>query len=86
MVMDEVVHVAQTLAQVFDAKKINYELFGYQVPHMHWRLISRLKTNSDSLKPVWCMPHELVRLSSERLAERVQLLKSALCINPNQPD
>ncbi|MDR4459637.1 MAG: hypothetical protein MRJ67_03820 [Nitrospirales bacterium] len=86
MVIDDVAHVAQTLAQVFEAKKINYELLGNQVPHMHWYLIPWLKTDSGSLKPVWCVLHEPVRLSSERLAERVQLLKSVLCFDPNQPD
>ncbi|GJL69110.1 MAG: HIT family protein [Nitrospirales bacterium] len=84
MLMEEVSHVAQTLAQVFDAKKINYELLGNQVPHMHWHLIPRLKTDTDPLKPVWCVPHEPVGLPAEQLAERVHLLRSALCIDPTQ--
>lgn len=85
MLMEEVSHVAQTLAQVFDARKINYELLGNQVPHMHWHLIPRLKTDPDPLKPVWCVPHEPVRLPAEQLAERVHLLRSVLRINPTQP-
>lgn len=85
MLIEEVTHVAQTLAQVFDAKKINYELLGNQVPHMHWHLIPRLKTDPDPLKPVWCVPHEPVSLPPEQLAERVHLLRSALRIDPTQP-
>jgi diadenosine tetraphosphate (Ap4A) HIT family hydrolase len=84
LLMEEVTHVAQTLAKVFDARKINYELLGNQVPHMHWHLIPRLKTDPEPLKPVWCVPHEPVRLPAERLVERVQLLQSALSINPIQ--
>jgi diadenosine tetraphosphate (Ap4A) HIT family hydrolase len=52
MLMEEVNYVAQTLAQVFDAKKMNYELLGNRVPHIHWHLIPRLKTDPDPLKPV----------------------------------
>jgi diadenosine tetraphosphate (Ap4A) HIT family hydrolase len=85
MLMEEVTHVAQILAQVFDAQKINYELLGNQVPHIHWHLIPRLKTDPDPLKPVWCVPHEPVRLPADQLAERVHRLRAALCIHPNQP-
>ncbi|MCA9451293.1 MAG: HIT family protein [Nitrospiraceae bacterium] len=85
MLMEEVTHVAQALTQVFDAKKINYELLGNQVPHIHWHLIPRLKTDPDPLKPVWCVPHEPVRLSADQLTEQVHLLRSALRIDLTQP-
>jgi diadenosine tetraphosphate (Ap4A) HIT family hydrolase len=85
MLMEEINDVAQTLTQVFDAKKMNYELLGNQVPHIHWHLIPRLKTDPDPLKPVWCVSHEPVRLSPGQLAERVCRLRAALRIDPNQP-
>jgi diadenosine tetraphosphate (Ap4A) HIT family hydrolase len=85
MLMEEVSHVTQTLAKVFDAKKMNYELLGNQVPHIHWHLIPRLKSDPDPLKPVWCVPHEPVRLGADQLAERVYRLRAALRIDPNQP-
>jgi diadenosine tetraphosphate (Ap4A) HIT family hydrolase len=85
MLMEEVNYVAQTLAQVFDAKKMNYELLGNQVPHIHWHLIPRLKTDSDPLKPVWCVPHQPIQLPTDQLAERVRRLRSALRINLNEP-
>src|SRR6476620_9902726 len=43
--MEEVNLVAKTLAQVYEAKKINYELLGNQVPHIHWHLIPRLSND-----------------------------------------
>jgi diadenosine tetraphosphate (Ap4A) HIT family hydrolase len=85
MLMEEVNYVAQTLAQVFDAKKMNYELLGNQVPHIHWHLIPRMKSDPDPLKPVWCVTHEPVRLPPDQLAERVRRLRSALRINLNEP-
>lgn len=85
ILIEEVTNVAQILAQVFDAKKINYELLGNQVPHMHWHLIPRLKTDPDPMQPVWCVPHEPVSLPAEQLAARVHLLRSALCMVPKHP-
>ena len=85
LLMEEINHVALTLAQVFEARKINYELLGNQVPHIHWHLIPRLKTDPDPLKPVWCVPHEPVRLPVDQLAERVHRLQSALGFAMNGP-
>ena len=61
--MEEVSRVAQTLAQVFGAKKINYELLGNQLPHIHWHLIPRLANDPAPLEPVWQVQHEPVRLA-----------------------
>src|ERR1700694_4734407 len=33
--------------------KLNYELLGNQVPHLHWHLFPRSKQDADHLKPVW---------------------------------
>jgi diadenosine tetraphosphate (Ap4A) HIT family hydrolase len=60
--IEEVNLIAHTLADTFGATKINYELLGNQLPHIHWHLIPRLATDPDPLKPVWCVPHDPVRL------------------------
>ncbi len=82
--IEEVARVAQALAQTFDAQKINYELLGNQVPHMHWHLIPRLKRDPEPLKPVWTVPHDPVMLPPDRLAERLGHLRSALAGFPDQ--
>lgn len=82
--MEEVSRAGQALARAFEIKKINYELLGNQVPHIHWHLIPRLKTDPDPLKPVWCVQHEPVRLPADQLTERVIRLRAALRIDPNQ--
>jgi diadenosine tetraphosphate (Ap4A) HIT family hydrolase len=55
--MEEVNRVAKTLAHVFDARKINYELLGNQLPHIHWHLIPRLATDPAPLEPIWRIEH-----------------------------
>ena len=76
--MEEVNLVAKTLAQVFAAKKINYELLGNQLPHIHWHLIPRLATDPAPLEPVWRVPHEPVLRSRPDLQVTIHLLQQAI--------
>ncbi len=76
--MEEVTLVAKTLAQVFDARKINYELLGNQLPHIHWHLIPRLATDPAPLEPVWRVPHEPVHTSPQEIQTRIEQIKEAL--------
>jgi diadenosine tetraphosphate (Ap4A) HIT family hydrolase len=76
--MEEVSLVAQLLAQVYAARKINYELLGNQLPHIHWHLIPRLTDDPAPLKPVWVVQHDLKLLSEADLRSTVQLLQEAL--------
>ena len=76
--MEEISRVGEALTKIFDVGKINSELLGNQVPHIHWHVIPRLITDPDPLNPVWCVPHEPVRLTASLLSERLHLLRSAL--------
>lgn len=76
--MEEVNLVANTLADVFDAKKINYELLGNQLPHIHWHVIPRLAGDPAPLEPVWRVQHEPVRLSGSQLQACIQRVQTAI--------
>ncbi len=76
--MEEVTLVAKTLAQVFGARKINYELLGNQLPHIHWHLIPRLATDPDPLEPVWRVHHEPVRPTADELRAGSERIKAGL--------
>lgn len=78
--MEEVNRMGEALSRAFDVNKINSELLGNQVPHIHWHVIPRLITDPDPLKPVWCIAHEPNQLSVDSLEERLNLLRSALGI------
>ena len=39
--MEEVTRVARAVATAFGAVKMNYELLGNQIAHIHWHLIPR---------------------------------------------
>ena len=76
--LEDVSRVGKVLTEVFTVRKINSELLGNQVPHIHWHVIPRLMTDPDPLKPVWCVAHEPLRLSPSSLQERIGLLRESL--------
>ncbi len=76
--MEDVNRVAQALAQIYGAQKINYELLGNQLPHIHWHIIPRLPTDPSPLEPVWLVPHEAVLLNDSELQSQIQLIRQAI--------
>ena len=76
--MEEVNRVAKTLAETYQAKKINYELLGNQLPHIHWHVIPRLAGDPAPLEPVWRVPHSPVLLSGSVLQEAINRLADPL--------
>ena len=76
--MEEVNHIAKILAEVFQAKKINYELLGNQLPHIHWHIIPRLANDPAPLEPVCRVQHEPMLRSGSDLQSAVQRLQQAI--------
>ena len=77
-VIEEVNRVAQVLAEVFQPTKMNYELLGNMVPHMHWHLVPRFETDPLWPKPIWAEPHDDVHLSAAEYAERIEKIRERL--------
>ena len=74
-VMEEVSSVAAALYQLFQPTKINYELLGNMVPHMHWHLVPRFATDPLWPRPIWAETHDEVVLTPAGYAERIALIK-----------
>ncbi|MBA2252203.1 MAG: HIT family protein, partial [Nitrospirales bacterium] len=51
--IEEVSAIAKALTEAFHSVKINYELLGNQLPHIHWHLIPRLVDDPSPRDPVW---------------------------------
>jgi diadenosine tetraphosphate (Ap4A) HIT family hydrolase len=45
--------LARAIEDCFRPHKLNYELLGNQVPHLHWHLFPRYPHDPEALKPVW---------------------------------
>jgi diadenosine tetraphosphate (Ap4A) HIT family hydrolase len=51
--LDEMCLLAKAIEADFRPHKLNYELLGNQVPHLHWHLFPRYADDPDRLRPVW---------------------------------
>ena len=76
--MEEVSRVAEALFSVYQPDKINYELLGNMVPHIHWHLVPRRSTDPLWPRPIWSEPHTELLLSPPGYRERVGLIRQAL--------
>lgn len=77
-VMAEVSSVAAALYRVFAPAKINYELLGNMVPHMHWHVVPRFTSDPLWPRPIWSEPHEPAILQTVDCAERIILIRNEL--------
>src|SRR5947209_2938279 len=51
--LHEMCLLARAIDDCFRPRKLNYELLGNQVPHLHWHLFPRYADDPDALQPVW---------------------------------
>lgn len=77
-IIEEVNAVAAALFNVFHPTKINYELLGNMVPHMHWHLVPRFEGDPLWPRPIWSEAHAEKYLTPEGYAERIALIRTAL--------
>jgi hydroxymethylbilane synthase len=51
--LDEMCVLARAIEAAFRPHKLNYELLGNQVPHLHWHLFPRSADDPNRLRSVW---------------------------------
>lgn len=76
--MEEVSRIASALFNAFAPTKINYELLGNMVPHMHWHIVPRFATDPLWPRPIWSEPHQELLLVSDGYRQRIKDIRSAL--------
>ena len=76
--VEDVARVARALASVYQPVKMNYELLGNQVPHIHWHLVPRLAGDPEPRGPVWRVTHEPTVLPPNEVARRIGQIRAAL--------
>ncbi|HJU09259.1 MAG TPA: HIT family protein, partial [Candidatus Binataceae bacterium] len=54
--LDEMLAVGRTLAEVLKPSKLNYECLGNQEPHVHWHIFPRYFDDSMRMSPIWLRP------------------------------
>ena len=76
--MEEVSRVAEALFSLYAPAKINYELLGNMVPHIHWHIVPRFAAEPLWPRPIWAEPHDELFLSSAEYRHRIEAIRSAL--------
>jgi diadenosine tetraphosphate (Ap4A) HIT family hydrolase len=76
--MDGVTEVARALAAVYDAEKMNYELLGNELPHIHWHLVPRRADDPAPRRPVWTHAHEPRPLSAAEQRACIEAIRARL--------
>lgn len=51
--LNDMALTAEAVCNVFKPAKLNYEMLGNLVPHMHWHFFPRTADEPDRLSPVW---------------------------------
>jgi len=76
--MEEVSAVAEALYGVYTPAKINYELLGNMVPHIHWHIVPRFSAEQLWPRPIWAEPHEELFLSPDEYCQNIKTIRRAL--------
>ena len=76
--MEEVSSVAEALYGIYRPAKINYELLGNMVPHIHWHIVPRFSSEPLWPRPIWSEPHEELILPPDEYRQRIETIRSAL--------
>jgi diadenosine tetraphosphate (Ap4A) HIT family hydrolase len=64
--LEEMCLLARAIEEAFRPRKLNYELLGNHVPHLHWHLFPRYADDPEHLKPVWLALDRADRDEAER--------------------
>jgi len=88
--LDEMALLAEAIEQCFRPHKLNYELLGNQVPHLHWHLFPRSAADPDRLRPVWFALDraeadrvEKARLEAGRIPRSETIARLTDCLRQN---
>jgi diadenosine tetraphosphate (Ap4A) HIT family hydrolase len=64
--LDEMCRLAAAIEKAFRPHKLNYELLGNQVPHLHWHIFPRSADDPERLRPVWLVLDRAERDPAEK--------------------
>jgi diadenosine tetraphosphate (Ap4A) HIT family hydrolase len=76
--MEAVSDVSRALAAAYDAVKMNYELLGNQLRHIHWHLVPRRADDPIPRMPTWTLPHEPRALAPDERRARIEAIRAHL--------
>ena len=83
--LEDMAAVAEAVFRAFAPRKLNYELLGNSVPHLHWHIFPRYADDPNPAWPVWSnhafvQAPRVTEIEPAVLADRRERLRSALAL------
>ena len=75
---DDMLRVARAIAAAFKLRKMNYEVLGNTVAHLHWHLFPRYDSDPNPKGPTWETNHTPRLPEPEEYAETVAAIRRHL--------
>jgi diadenosine tetraphosphate (Ap4A) HIT family hydrolase len=74
----DMLRVARAIDRAFSPRKMNYELLGNTVAHLHWHVFPRYADDPNPTRPTWEHPHEPRHLSDADCAMTIEAIRRHL--------
>ena len=74
----DMLRVARAIDRAFSPRKMNYELLGNTVEHLHWHLSPRHADDLNPSRPTWEHAHEPVLLGDAEYTATIEAVRRHL--------
>ncbi len=74
----DMLRVARAIDRAFSPRKMNYELLGNTVAHLHWHLFPRYADDPNPTRPTWETEHDPKPLSEAECLKSIAAIRAHL--------
>ena len=74
----DMLRMARAIDRAFSPRKMNYELLGNTVAHLHWHLFPRYADDPNRSGPVWERQHQPKPVSDAECARTIEAIRRHL--------
>jgi diadenosine tetraphosphate (Ap4A) HIT family hydrolase len=74
----DMLRVARAIDRAFSPRKMNYELLGNTVAHLHWHLFPRYANDPNPARPTWEYAHPPRELPEAEYARTIEAIRRHL--------
>ncbi len=74
----DMLRVARAIDRAFSPRKMNYELLGNTVAHLHWHLFPRFSDDPHPSRPTWEHAHVPPQLSEAEYTKTIEAIQRYL--------
>jgi len=74
----DMLKISSAIVKVFKPDKMNYELLGNWVPHLHWHVVPRYKTDPCWGNPIWTRLDVSLKLDDKENRRIIEAIRKYL--------